>query len=65
MNRKRNYEDLNAFKLKNAALDLNKIGAKKVEFIETKDRGYRANGEKHPHTWNLVEQKSLVNWMLK
>ena len=65
LNRKRNYEDLNAFKLKNAALDLNKIGAKKVEFIETKDRGYRANGEKHPHTWNLVEQKSLVNWMLK
>lgn len=65
LNRKRNYEDLNAFKLKNAALDLNKIGAKKVEFIETKNRGYRANGQKHPHTWNLVEQESLVNWILK
>lgn len=65
LNRKRNYEDLNAFKLKNATLDLNKIGAKNVEFIETKNRGYRANGQKHTHTWNLVVQESLVNWMLK
>ncbi|MDM1297806.1 hypothetical protein HXZ94_04735 [Empedobacter falsenii] len=65
LNRKRNYEDLNAFKLKNAALDLIKIGAKNIEFIETKNRGYRANGQKYPHTWNLVEQDTLVNWMLK
>lgn len=65
LNRNRSYEDLNASKLKNAALDLNRIGAKKVEFIESKNRGYRANGEKHPHTWNLVERESLVNWMLE
>lgn len=64
-NRNREYEDLNAFKLKNVALDLNKIGAKKVEFIESKNRGYRANGQKHPHTWNLVERESLIKWMLK
>ncbi|WP_413532399.1 hypothetical protein [Empedobacter brevis] len=65
LNRNRTYEDLNAFKLKNAALDLNKIGAKTIEFIESKNRGYRANGERHPHSWNLVEQESLVKWMLE
>lgn len=63
-NRNRGYEDLNAFKLKNAALDLNKIGAKNVEFIESKNRGYRANGQKHPHSWNIVEKENLVDWML-
>lgn len=63
-NRNRTYEDLNAFKLKKMASHLKAIGAKSVEFIETENRGFRANGQKHPHSWNIVEKESLVDWML-
>lgn len=62
--RNRSYEDLNAYKLEKTEKALENLGAKNVTFIKTKNRGIRANGEKHPHTWNLVEKDSLVNWMI-
>ena len=56
-NRNHKYEDLNACQLEKAQVALKKLGGKQIEFIVTKNRGVRANGEKHPHTWNLVENK--------
>ncbi|WP_157837440.1 hypothetical protein [Chryseobacterium sp. P1-3] len=41
------------------------LGNHTAEYIETKNRGIRANGKKHPHSWNIVEQKGLVKWMLE
>jgi len=63
-NRNRTYEDLNAYKLEKTTKALKKLGSKNIEFIITQQRGIRANGEKHPHSWNLVEQKSLIDWIL-
>ena len=64
-NRNRKYEDLNAFKLEKTYNSLKQLGAKKTEFIKTENRGYRANGQKHPHSWNIVEKENLVDWILK
>lgn len=63
-NRNRKYEDLNAYKLEQTYNSLMNLGSKKVEFVKTKNRGIRANGEKHPHSWNIVERESLLKWMI-
>lgn len=63
-NRGRKFEDLNAFVLKKANEALLNLGNPATEYIETKNRGIRANGKKHPHSWNIVEQRELVLWML-
>lgn len=63
-NRGRNFEDLNALMLKKANESLHNLGNQNTEYIETKNRGIRANGKKHPHSWNLVEQEELVKWMV-
>jgi len=59
----RTYEDLNAYKLEQASKTLRELGSTQTEYIATQNRGYRANGERHPHSWNIVEQGSLVKWM--
>ncbi|MGU3376949.1 hypothetical protein [Chryseobacterium sp. M5A1_1a] len=63
-NKGRKFEDLNALMLKKANESLVNLGNQKSEYIETKNRGIRANGKKHPHSWNIVEQSGLVKWML-
>lgn len=63
--KKRTYEDLNAYILEKANQALVKLGSRHTEFIETKDRGIRADGTKHPHSWNIVEQGDLLKWMIE
>lgn len=64
-NRNRKYEELNAYQLDKTYNSLLKLGAKKTEFIKTENRGVRANGEKRPHSWNIVERESLLEWMFE
>lgn len=61
--KKRTYQDLNAYKLEQAILSLKQLGSTQTEFIATKNRGYRANGDYHPHSWNIVEQRDLIKWI--
>lgn len=63
-NRDRKFEDLNALMLKKTTESLQNLGNQNAEYIETKNRGIRANGKRHPHSWNIVEQEELVRWML-
>jgi len=62
-NKNRKYEELNAYKLEKTYNSLVNLGSKKAELIKTKNRGIRANGEKHPHSWNIVERESLLKWI--
>ena len=63
-NAKNDYKDLNAFYLKELSKVL-KTGFEKskIELIETKNRGYRKSGERHPHSWSIVDETELINWM--
>ena len=64
-NRQAEYEDMNAYHLEQLANDLGKLyGVEHVTYIETKNRGYRANGKRHPHSWAIIDEKDLVNWIL-
>ncbi len=62
-NRMADYEQMNAFYIIRLSELLNKLKFENVEYIPTRDKGYRANGERHPHSWAIVDKKNLVNWM--
>lgn len=63
---KNEYEDLNAFYIQKLSEKLKiEFGEDAIEFLKTKNRGYRTNGERHPHSWSIVDEKDLVNWMLE
>ncbi|WP_306351425.1 hypothetical protein [Flavobacterium sp. '19STA2R22 D10 B1'] len=62
-NKNRTYEDLNVHKQEKTYHSLVNLGSTKAELIKTENRGIRANGEKHPHSWNIVERASLLQWI--
>lgn len=65
-NRQAEYEDMNAYYIEQLSLDLNGLyGEKIVAYIKTENRGFRANGDRHPHSWAIVDEEDLINWMLK
>lgn len=63
-NRMADYEQMNAFYIKKLSESLTEKGYESVEYIPTTDKGYRANGERHPHSLAIVDKKDLINWML-
>ena len=36
-----------------------------VELIQTQNKGFRANGERNPHSWSIVDVDDLIYWMLE
>jgi hypothetical protein len=64
-NRANEYEDLNAYSIEKLAEELKKQNFKKIELIKTKNRGFRANGNRHPHSWSIVDENDLVKWILE
>ncbi len=57
------YEDMNAFSIEKMAEEMKKKQFSNVEVIKTKNKGYRANGNRHPHSWSIVDVNNLMNWM--
>lgn len=64
-NRMADYEQTNAYLIKNLSERLKESEFKNIEYIPTENRGYRANGERHPHSWAIVGTDNLINWMLE
>jgi hypothetical protein len=59
------YNQMNAFYIKKLSERLKIQGFKNVEYIPTINKGYRANGERHPHSWAIVDKNDLIHWILK
>ena len=58
------YKQTNAYYIKNLSEKLIKSRFKNIEYIPTINKGYRANGERHPHSWSIVNKGNLIKWML-
>lgn len=44
--------------------DLRLLGNDRAELIVTHNKGYRrANGQRHPHSWSIVDNKNLLKWL--
>ena len=39
------------------------MGNDKAEFMQSFQTGYRANGFRHPHSWSIVNEVELIQWM--
>jgi len=63
-NRMEDYDQTNAYYIKRLSEALEKSGFDKVEYIPTENMGFRANGERHPHSWSIVDKNDLMNWIL-
>lgn len=46
-------------------LFLNENGNKMAEFINSYQKGYRIEGNRHPHSWSIVEPNDCMKWILK
>ena len=58
------YEQMNAFHLERLSEFLMAKGYDNVELITTEDKGYRADGSRNPHSWSIVDQDGLLQWIL-
>lgn len=58
------YEQLNGFHIKRLSefLTANNFN---VEYIQTENKGFRANGERNPHSWSIVDKEDLLQWVLE
>jgi len=63
-NRMADYDQMNAYYIKALSEKLNTSGFTDVAYMPTENRGYRANGTRHPHSWSIVKVDELLNWIL-
>lgn len=62
-NRMADFDQMNAYYLEILSDLLKKVGFKQVEYIATENKGYRANGQRHPHSWSIVDKEELIEWI--
>ncbi len=62
-NRQTDFENTNAYVIQQIAKNLEKAKWTKFELIETENKGYRSNGDRHPHSWSIVDVEELVSWV--
>ncbi len=58
------HEHTNAHLLERATILAKAQGWNNLHLIETHNRGYRPNGERHPHSWSIVDPEELMDWVL-
>jgi hypothetical protein len=64
-NRGRDYYGMNAIDLAALVNQLKILGGKKAELITTVGKGYRQDGQRHPHSWSIVDEKELLDWFAR
>jgi len=64
-NRGRDYYGMNAIDLAALVNQLKIWGSKKAELITTVEKGFRKDGNRHPHSWSIVDEKELVEWFVR
>lgn len=64
-NRGADLYDMNALDQSAMINFLMKSGNKNAEFINAFGKGYRIEGNRHPHSWSIVDAKDCINWVMK
>ncbi len=39
------------------------MGNDRAEFMQSFETGYRSNGQRHPHSWSIVDEVECIQWM--
>lgn len=64
-NRHVDMYDLNALDQTAMIQFLNNSGNTKAEFINAFGKGYRIEGNRHPHSWSIIDTNECIEWILK
>jgi hypothetical protein len=64
-NRKVDYYSMNALDAAGLVLQLQLLGNRQAELITTEGRGVRPDGVRHPHSWSIVDEPELGEWILR
>ena len=59
------YYDMNALDQTAMINQLRLMGNEQAEYINALGKGYRINGDRHPHSWSIVEPLDCINWLIK
>ena len=59
------YEDQNVYDQDRMIQRLREIGNQHVEQIKSTNKGYRKDGKRHPHSWSIVDERELTEWIIK
>ena len=63
-NRKADFDQMNSYYIQKLYENLKESGFDQVEYIPTVNKGYWANGDRHPHSWSIVDQNELMKWIM-
>ena len=63
-NRRRSLYDANALGASELIARLLLAGNDRAEFMQANGKGVRSNGQRHPHSWSIVDAGELVGWVL-
>jgi hypothetical protein len=63
-NRRKDYYSMNAIDLAALINALLIAGNDEAELMITQDKGFRPDGQRHPHSWSIVDEKELIEWFL-
>lgn len=64
-NRGIDSEDLNSLDIDNFEKKLKTLGNQRINVIKTKEKGFRKDGKRHPHSWSIVDEEGLLEWITK
>lgn len=64
-NRQTDFESTNAYTLQKTSEILKNNNWNNFQLIQTDNKGYRLDGERHPHSWSIVDTDELIGWILK
>ena len=62
-NRGRSLYQVNALDASELISRLQLRGHKTAGFIQSKIPGQRSNGQRHPHSWNIIDADELMQWI--
>ncbi len=60
-----NYYDINSFDIAGLVNWLTVNGGSKVEQVITTNRGFDREGNRKCHSWTIVDEAYLINWIIK
>jgi pimeloyl-ACP methyl ester carboxylesterase len=62
-NRGLDYYSMNALDAAALVTLLQLKGHKEAELITTQGRGFRPGGVRHPHSWSIIDEENLADWI--
>jgi hypothetical protein len=64
-NRTVDYYSMNAVDAAALIIQLRVLGNQQAQLITTERRGVRPDGNRHPHSWSIVDEDDLQTWILE